>query len=197
MRRRDLSSITTARLRTSWLSRPGCFADIQLHELGHVLGLDHSTTRAAIMYPSIEPSCSDRATGTRHRRRARGAGDLSARRHGAAGDRAGECRRHRRTARARSACRLTLCPAAGGSAQSAATSYRVYVGPSPTGPVLYSVTIASTSVTIAIPGRSLGGTFYVAVAGLNSAGVGPVSVPIAFTIPCDVPLSPSGLARRR
>ena len=58
--------------------------------------------------------------------------------------------------------------------------------------MLYSVTIASTSVTIGIPAGP-GGTFYVAVAGLNRAGVGPLSVPVAFAIPCSVPLSPWGL----
>ena len=37
----------------AWLTRSGCFADIQLHELGHVLGLDHSPTPASIMFPAI------------------------------------------------------------------------------------------------------------------------------------------------
>jgi hypothetical protein len=39
----------------------------------------------------------------------------------------------------------------------------------------------------------MSGTFYVAVAGVNSAGEGPLSTPVPFTIPCAVPLIPSSL----
>ena len=89
-----------------------------------------------------------------------------------------------------SAISLSFDPVVSDDQASAATGYRVYAGPTPTGPVLYSVTIGSTSGTIAIP-NGVAGTYYVAVAAGNSAGVGPSSVPIAFTIPCVAPSAPS------
>ena len=48
----------------NFLTNSGCFSDIELHELGHVLGLGHSTSNAAIMFASVSFStCSVNAGG--------------------------------------------------------------------------------------------------------------------------------------
>jgi hypothetical protein len=82
----------------------------------------------------------------------------------------------------------------------AATSYRLDFRASPTGPAIQSIVATGSSMTVGIP-PGIAGTFYVAVTGVNSAGAGPSSAPVPFTIGggagCTAaPPAPTGLAGR-
>jgi hypothetical protein len=171
----------------SYLLQRGCFAYVQLHELGHVLGLYHSTSRGAVMYPSISATCNARPPVL------------------AADDIAGlkeiyppppsRAPTNVAIAVTDTAITITFDPivADAGSASAAAANYRLAFALSPEGPMLYGAVSATTSVSIAIP-EGLSGTFYVSVAGLNVGGTGPWSPPVRFTLPCAVPNAPTGLA---
>ena len=132
-----------------FLRRPACFADIQLHELGHVLGLDHSQARASIMFPAIPTDCGDgpRELGSDDVQgllaiypRVDTAPPSTAPQNVAVG------------VKGASVISLSFDPVATDGQSPAATRYRVYAGPTPTGPVLYSVTMTSTAGAIGIPG---------------------------------------------
>jgi hypothetical protein len=178
----------------SYLQNSNCFADIQLHELGHVLGLDHSSVNDAIMYPTLRSTCTAGARGL------------------AADDVQGLLAIYPPATGGitpPSTAPTNLAVVVNGSksitvsfdavtadvrfASSAATSYRLDFATTPTGPVVSSVTTTATTVTIAIP-VGLAGTFYVSVTALNSTGPGPSSLRIAFTITgCAPSPAPTGL----
>jgi hypothetical protein len=178
----------------SYLRNSNCFADIQLHELGHVLGLDHSSVNDAIMYPTLSSACTA------------GARDL------AADDVQGLLAIYPPpiggiTPPGTAPANLTVVVNGTSSitvsfdpvtsdvrfATSAATSYRLDFATAPTGPVVASLVATTTTVTIPIP-PGLVGTFYVSVTGINSTGPGPSSLRVAFTIVgCAAPPAPTGL----
>lgn len=165
-----------------YLTNPGCFEDIQTHELGHVLGLNHSADPDALMYPTIDSTrCWNGAAGLR------------------ADDVQGILFIYGQTPLSgatpppvpptdvRVSVQTTqlvvswLDPTHGSTAP--ATSYRVDFksGHADAGPIVASVMQAAPSLTVAIP-PGVSGPYSVTVTGVNAAGAGPASPRQDFTI---------------
>jgi hypothetical protein len=176
------------------LRQSGCFRDIQLHELGHVLGLDHSTDLNAIMYPTINNSCSivphglgtDDINGLRFIYPPSTSGPPSFAPSGVAV-----------TVNGFANIVVSFNPVTADVryGEASATGYRLDFRQSPGGPVLVSMPTSSATTTIPIPGGVVG-TFYVSVTASNAAGFGPTSSPVAFAIPgsCGLLSAPTGLS---
>jgi hypothetical protein len=166
----------------SYLTNPGCFEDVQTHELGHVLGLNHSSDPGALMYATID--------GTTCRSGARGL---------MRDDIEGVLFIYGRTSTVSSFTpptapvnvqvmtqlpqltvtwsELPLDTAA------AATSYRVdfRAGHADGGPIVASVTQTGKALTVVVP-PGVSGPFNVVITGINAAGAGPSSERRDFVI---------------
>ena len=162
-------------LALTYLTTPGCFEDIQTHELGHVLGLDHSADTAAVMFPTLSNSCS--AGG-----RPLGQNDINGL-IAIYGRSDGLSRPAAAPQNVQVAFNGTASITISWSAVSLATAYRLDLGAGhATGaPVLLSGTVANGPVTVPIP-PGVTGAFHVIVTSINAAGAGPPSAQRNFTI---------------
>ncbi|MEW6321674.1 MAG: matrixin family metalloprotease [Acidobacteriota bacterium] len=180
----------------TFLQNPGCFADIQLHELGHVLGLGHTTVSGSIMEATINNACFSAANALSSDDRAGlifiypgssgGTTPPSSAPTGVAVSVNG-------TSSLTVSWNAVTTDEGVASLPSAATSYRVDFR-TPGGPVVASQTTTATSLTLGIPAGTTG-TFTADVTGVNSAGNGPTSAPVSFTIGgCTAPpAAPTGV----
>jgi hypothetical protein len=167
-------------LALSYLTNPGCFEEIQTHELGHVLGLDHSADPNALMYATINrDGC---LNGTRGLRQDDIDGLFFIYGRDAVAQPPANAPTDVRVVTDLSQLRVTWRDAVLDS-NSAATSYRVdfRAGHSDDGPVVVSLTQPGTSVELAIP-PGVAGPYSVVVSGLNAAGAGPPSPRYDFVL---------------
>jgi hypothetical protein len=172
------------------LRQSGCFHDIQLHELGHVLGLNHTPDNTAIMFASVNPTCQARANTL-------GNDDIAGIRFiypSTGGLTPPGSAPSNLAVAVNGTTSITVSfnavNAVSASEPSAATSYRLDFRQTVGGPVVASISTSTTSTTIPLPPGTLG-TFNVTATGVNSAGAGPTSAPVSFTIggsgPCTGP----------
>jgi hypothetical protein len=180
-----------------YLTRSGCFEDVQTHELGHVLGLGHSLDPTAIMFPTINSGCPETP-------RSLGEDDI-----------AGITYIYGFRTSTRSTAPLTsptnvrvdvngvvsvtvswgAVEALSNSDTAAATNYRVDFrrGHEDSGPVLATFTTTTTTLTVAIP-PGVVGDFNVVIMPANMDGGGPPSFRKDFTICGAMPAAVMNLA---
>ena len=162
-----------------YLSTPGCFEDIQTHELGHVLGLNHSTDPTALMFGTIDHSaCVDGARGLQP-------DDVQGILfiYGSSGSaRPLTAATNVNVANGASAVTVSWSGLADGT--DSPITYRVDFrsGHQDGGALVASFTTAETTLTVAVP-AGFSGPFNVIVTALNTAGAGPSSARVDFTIP--------------
>ena len=165
----------------TYLLQSGCFRYVQLHELGHVLGLDHSTDNTAIMFPSIPSDCSTVAYSL-------SADDIAGLRFIYPPSSAGLTPPSSAptglqvvvngTASITVSFDVVTLPA---DPSAPAATYRLDFRQTLGGPIVGTVTTASTVTVVPLPPGTVG-TFTVTATAINGAGAGPTSEPVSFTI---------------
>jgi hypothetical protein len=175
-------------LALSYLTNPGCFEEVQTHELGHVLGLHHSSDATALMYATIDSGlCRNGARGLRQDdlegvRFIYGmASALSAAPPSAAPTDV------RVVVQPSSITVSWTAPPDDVASGASATEYRVDFreGHFDVGRIVASSTTSATALSVSVP-TNVAGAFNVIVTAVNAAGAGPSSERRDFT------LAPSG-----
>jgi hypothetical protein len=162
----------------TYLSNKGCFQETLTHELGHTVGLGHSTESSSIMYPVITTSCftaprelgSTDISGLRYiypaRARARSSGGCAA----------PSSPRNFFLLRSGTVVKASWDPPASGKP----SGYVVEVGSSSGSSNVTKVSLGNvTSVTGSLPR----GIYYVRVRAKTACGLGPASNQVRIVIP--------------
>lgn len=172
-----------------YLTRSGCFQDIELHELGHVLGLGHSTVEGAVMRSFINGSCVD---GPHELSPDDRLGFLSVYPPGGVPGTPANVR-----AQVDGATTVTVswAPPVGGAAP---TGYRVDFLATSGGDAVVSLGAVEPALVVQIPTGTTG-TFYASVVAMAAGSSGIRSTPVAFTIDSGgactgAPAAPTGLS---
>ena len=183
----------------SLLTDSNCFSAIQLHELGHAIGLGHSGDPSAIMFPSISGGYSGQSAGL-------GGDDVSGVLFvyppaggggggGGGGDESDpvpDAPQGAAASVAGAVVTIVWTPAGTGGA---ATSFVIEIGTSPGAADIANADIGNTNTTAV---TLAGGTYYARVRAINDAGASDPSNEVVFVIgggtgSGDVPNAPTGM----